>query len=287
MLKDTMSAGARIAKAELDIVRSALAHGPQKGRILEEFVLSLLRRHLPERIGVTEGIVVSSDGECSTQMDLIVYDADSAPLLYSRSETRVIPIEFVFAVGEVKAQVSVRDLDRIRATQAKIKRFRKYYEPGSWIYHGYGRDWQAPPTFSFVFAFESPTGPDALTKAYVRHHIRHPVNETIDLLYVNDVAFFTHHSEAVGPNPGNSPVDGINRIEEDPLFYFLAMLAILSTDWRMRQRPLMYRYFQGPAPKGQTLRFASSPVSHPDVFVAPSSQVGRQALDTRPRPTST
>lgn len=266
-LRQALGAGARVAKAELDIVRSALAHGGQKGRVLESFVRDLLRRHLPERIGLTEGVVVSSDGETSSQMDLILFDASSAPLFYSRGDTKVVPVEFVYAVGEVKAQVSTSALDRIRAAQARVKRFRKYYEPGrKWTYHAYGRDWQAMPTFSFVFAFESPSTRDALTQTYVRHHKKHPVNEGIDLLYVNDTAFFTHHSQSIGLNPGVAPIEGVNRVDEDPLYYFLAMVSILATDWWMRERPLMYRYFTGSAPKGQTLSFASSPAVHPDIL---------------------
>jgi hypothetical protein len=140
---------------ELSIARASLKHSGQKGSSLERAVQSLLKRFLPENIGVTEGIVIDSDGFVSSQLDIILYDKGRAQLFYNSESTKVVPAEFVFAVGEVKAQLSKDGYEQFFNAQLAVKGCNRYFVKSSWTYHGYGRDWSIPPIASFLIAFEA------------------------------------------------------------------------------------------------------------------------------------
>jgi hypothetical protein len=82
--------------------------GTARGNVLQE----PLRELLPERYGVTGGIVRSSDGSRSTQWDVLIYDRLETPRLYKRDAAAVLPIEGILAAISVKSTAdkeSVKD----------------------------------------------------------------------------------------------------------------------------------------------------------------------------------
>jgi hypothetical protein len=262
-LQSLLALGADAARVELSSVRAALEHSSQKGNSLESYVKTLLRRHLPERVGVTEGVVVSSSGFHSSQVDIILYDQTEAPIFYNNGSTRIIPLEYVFGVMEVKARLDASSLNDAFEKQRQIKRERKYFQKSGWTYHSYGRNWIAPPTLSLIFAFEG-VKTEKLFDQYRQHHNTYPINECVDAIYLNDGALFTRGSDGIGLDFGSGNCSSLQYVEENPLFYFLALLCIVSSGWQVRERAEMYRYVSSSPPSGKQFP-QSFTVAHDDI----------------------
>lgn len=86
--------------------RAALAHPGAKGEASEENWLKLLKGHLPFRYQADKAFVIDSRGSCSDQIDVVIYDRQYSPLLYNQSGQQYVPAESVYAVFEVKQDLS-------------------------------------------------------------------------------------------------------------------------------------------------------------------------------------
>jgi len=84
---------------------SAVQHKGDRGGSREEILRQFLAEHLPRRFGVTKGEVMTRDGSQSHSADIIIYDADNGPVLYS-GETKILPVEAVYGIIEVKSRLS-------------------------------------------------------------------------------------------------------------------------------------------------------------------------------------
>jgi hypothetical protein len=76
-------------------------HWQTVGEYKESLLRAVLRRHLPETAKVGRGFIVESNGEPSTQIDVIIYDAES-PILYRDGDLVFLAPEAVRGVVEVK-----------------------------------------------------------------------------------------------------------------------------------------------------------------------------------------
>jgi len=65
---------------------------------------SSLQRHLPNGCHVSHGHVIDSSLRTSPQLDVIISDASVTPVLFrAQNETEYLPIESIFAIGEIKS----------------------------------------------------------------------------------------------------------------------------------------------------------------------------------------
>lgn len=98
-----------------------IKHAGDKGDNREEVIREFLTEHLPTRYGVAKGEVITKSGDHSHAADIIIYDRVTCPLLYS-GKTKLIPIEGVYGIIEVKSALSKTELvDCIK----KIEAFKK------------------------------------------------------------------------------------------------------------------------------------------------------------------
>jgi hypothetical protein len=97
-------------RALKDRVRAFIddAHWLTDGAWKESVLRSLLRRHLPRTIEVGYGFVVSEAG-CSTQIDVMLFDA-SKPVLFRDGDLALVTPDAVEGVIEVKTSVSRGEL---------------------------------------------------------------------------------------------------------------------------------------------------------------------------------
>jgi len=91
---------------------SAFAHPVAKGDVPEASWHAVLDgRHegsgfLPARYAVTKAFVVDADGGASEQIDLVIHDAHFCPLLFELGGNRYVPAESVYAVFEIKPELT-------------------------------------------------------------------------------------------------------------------------------------------------------------------------------------
>jgi hypothetical protein len=179
-------------RSDLRMARSALGHPGLKGSSFEDTFRKFLRQYLPRTLDVSTGILIDSEGNPpSRQIDVIISDAAKTPILYASGEVRVVPIECVYAVIEVKALLDSNELSRAYENMRSVRRLQKTaYYPLTLLDHSivaYGQEWDIWPTNFFLFAFDSialSTLGDALIEMHERDGL--PVHQRIDTVCVLD-----------------------------------------------------------------------------------------------------
>jgi hypothetical protein len=160
------------------IRRDFATHRGSAGRNREDLVAQFLSEHLPTRFKIDTGLVISPAGYFSNQADLVVTDQlRNAPLHASRPE-KLWPVESVYALLEVKTQLSPTE---IRDSLAKCRRFKT-------LDRQFLISAEAPANQSSLFVLWAYDAPAALTaKANLIEALSSvPVNERPDLVVVPD-----------------------------------------------------------------------------------------------------
>src|SRR3954453_6663752 len=101
-----------------------LIHAGEFGMYREAVCRDFLRFLIPGRLALSQGFLINSHDEVSTQCDIIVYDSQSTPLIQSEDRQRFFPVETVCAVGEVKSNVSKTNLKEALHKLVNVKRMR-------------------------------------------------------------------------------------------------------------------------------------------------------------------
>lgn len=144
--------------ADLRGARSILSHPGAKGDASETNWITMLESHLPHRYQVSKGFVLDSNGNCSDQIDIIIYDRQYTPLLYNHSGQRFIPCESVYGVIEVKQVIDRSNLEYAGKKAASV---RKLERTSTAITHAGGKYEPRPltPILASIVAYESNWSP--------------------------------------------------------------------------------------------------------------------------------
>jgi hypothetical protein len=98
------------------------SHPTTKGDDTELNWLGMLEGLLPERYGVSRAHVIDSQCKQSPQLDIVIHDRFFSPLLFEYGNAKFIPAESVYAVFEVKQELSRENLkaasDKISAVRS-------------------------------------------------------------------------------------------------------------------------------------------------------------------------
>lgn len=147
--------------ADFDFLSSQLVHRPSSGAAREFAIKEILRQYLPQKLAVGSGVVISSDGRTSRQMDIIIYDSLNTPLLFSAGDTQIFPVECVYAVIEVKSMLNAQELKKSAEIIHSIKQMPKkaYIKANKPTTHRvvnlYGQEIDYFPVLGLVFAYNS------------------------------------------------------------------------------------------------------------------------------------
>ncbi|WP_268544035.1 DUF6602 domain-containing protein [Candidatus Nitrosotenuis cloacae] len=146
-------------QSDFDEIRSATSHPGLKGKANEESFRVFLRKYLPKSLDISTGTVVDSDKNVSRELDLIISDAAKTPIFYENNDIRVIPIECVYSVIEIKSNLDSDALDKIFENMLSVRKLnKKAWEETGAIIHShtmYGKEWGIWPVNYFVFAYDS------------------------------------------------------------------------------------------------------------------------------------
>lgn len=159
-----MGIASKELQLSLQAVRVAIEHNLSSGQSLEEAVRVFLRKHLHAGLGVTQGQVTDVNGKTTKQLDVIVYDAQVTPMLFTSEEEghQLVPVEGVVGVVEVKSSISASSLPDIIANMQSIKGMeKKAYHPRvvpeviTNTFTMYGQTLDHFPVIYSLLAFES------------------------------------------------------------------------------------------------------------------------------------
>jgi hypothetical protein len=123
----------------LSIVRKSFRHPGTKGDASENVWIDLLDTYLPKRYQAAKAHVVDSQGNFSQQIDVVVFDRQYSPFIFSYEGQTIIPAESVYAVFEAKqtadaalvtyAQEKVASVRRLQRTSLPIPYANGTYPP--------------------------------------------------------------------------------------------------------------------------------------------------------------
>lgn len=179
-------------RADFEAARQALTHSGLKGGEFEEIFRRFLRDYLPKSLAISTGQVIDSLGGASRQLDVIISDTAKAPIFYSSVHNRVIPVECVYAVIEVKAHLDGAELERAVENMVSVKSLlKRAYGPETDAIIKtaflYGQKWNIWPVNYFVFAYDGIDLASIRNKLEEIHNRRGlPVHQRIDSLCVLD-----------------------------------------------------------------------------------------------------
>ncbi|MGE8723362.1 DUF6602 domain-containing protein [Leptospira terpstrae] len=106
-------------------VKNKLIHAGEFGIYRENICRELLRFVFPKKYEIGSGFLINSLDENSTQCDLIIYDYENAPFIELNSNNKFIPVESVFAVGEIKSKLTKHTLTECLIKLSETKNSRK------------------------------------------------------------------------------------------------------------------------------------------------------------------
>lgn len=99
-------------------------HNLVRGVARETPIRQFLAHHLPARIGVGTGTIVSSDETPNAQHDVVLFDRDfCGPILYDETAS-AFPIETIHGIVEVKSGPDLQ-LEGLAASLSKIRSLRR------------------------------------------------------------------------------------------------------------------------------------------------------------------
>jgi hypothetical protein len=116
-------------EGELRGSRAAVAHPGARGEASEEDWLQLLKDHLPHRYQADRAFVIDSQGTCSEQIDVVIYDRQYSPMLFNRANQHYVPAESVYAVLEVKQDLNREHVLYAADKAASVRRLHRTSAP--------------------------------------------------------------------------------------------------------------------------------------------------------------
>lgn len=139
---------------KLSIVRRTIHHPGSKGDASEEVWLELLQTYLPKRYEAAKAHVVDSKGQFSEQIDVVVFDRQYSPFIFTFQGQKIIPAESVYAVFEAKQTI---DLGLVNYAQDKVASVRWLHRTSLPIPHAGGTYPAKPPIaiLGGILTFES------------------------------------------------------------------------------------------------------------------------------------
>ena len=216
-------------RSKFEEIRIAVEHRGLKGNANEQIVAEFLGKYLPSKIGFCTGEVIDSDGKRSKQVDVLAFDAATAPQFFQVGDIRVLPVESVYAVFEVKAVLNKQEIENAFNNMLAIKNLEKKAFFGNLraelTKNLYGIRSEHWPIQFFVFAFES-DDIDTVFGHIQRLNETQPIDKRIDTVCVLDKGLITNVS---GRGLDSIPMPDTHLIAKRTENALLAFYAQIST----------------------------------------------------------
>jgi hypothetical protein len=166
-LRQLLTAVQEQMKSDFATKSAVLPHAGEKGIAREDILRSFLEDYLPARFGVSSGFVFDARGQASGQMDIVIYDKASCPVLKVSSTRRMFPVESVASVISVKSHLSASELADATSNLRSVLHLDRFASGRPYAMHGgvmhelwpdapMFSEFSAEPLLAIVFAFDSP-----------------------------------------------------------------------------------------------------------------------------------
>ncbi len=109
----------------LATVRKTINHPGSKGDASENVWISMLDLYLPKRYQTAKAHVVDSLGNFSQQIDVVVFDRQYSPFIFTYEGETIIPAESVYAVFEAKQTANAGLVKYAQEKVASVRRLHR------------------------------------------------------------------------------------------------------------------------------------------------------------------
>lgn len=142
----------------LATVRKSFKHPGMKGDASENVWISMLEKYLPKRYQAAKAHVVDSLGNFSQQIDVVIFDRQYSPFIFTYENETIIPAESVYAVFEAK---QTADAGLVAYAQEKVASVRRLHRTSLPIPYAKGVYPAKPliPILGGLLTFESEWNP--------------------------------------------------------------------------------------------------------------------------------
>lgn len=106
-----------------------VSHPGTQGDGTELNWIKMLESYLPTRYKVAKAFVIDVDGKMSDQIDIVIFDRQYSPLIFNQNSAVYVPAESVYAVIEVKPQLSKATIEYAGKKAASVRQLRRTSAP--------------------------------------------------------------------------------------------------------------------------------------------------------------
>ncbi|MCM3330159.1 hypothetical protein M3641_26215 [Bacillus cereus] len=196
--------------------REFIKHPGTKGDSLELNWISLLRDYLPQRYSIDSAFIIDCHNNLSDQIDIVIYDRQYSPFVFNQDDVKYIPAESVYAVFEVKQDISK---EYIKYAGKKAESVRTLTRTSAPIYHAGGC--YPPKPLNNILAgilTLSSTWAPALGESFKNNILELEENQVLNLGCILDGGSFKYIDKEMN----------ISTEEESLIFFFLNLLIELQ-----------------------------------------------------------
>lgn len=111
-LYDNMVSIAKKMQIDVDEITSEIEHRGIKGTAREEIIIKFLEQYLPQKYSIETGMIIDSNSKQSNQQDIFIYDNNVTPRFLNYDSEKIIPIESVRCVLEIKSNLTTEELQK-------------------------------------------------------------------------------------------------------------------------------------------------------------------------------
>lgn len=209
--------------------QNGIRHTGEYGAYRENTSKSFLRFFIPEKLSIGKGFIINSNNEVSTECDLVVFSSLAAPLIQSDELQRFFPVETVVGIGEIKSNLSLKQLEEALIKLSQNKKIRDFigveqpspifrYTEGTNPYNPTKNHFDQVPTFlicnKFDFKFSKDTTGNLvniINDIYVRNNIDVHHRHNLMLSLEDGLVFYNGEldGESLDSPYPNSPQENI------------------------------------------------------------------------------
>lgn len=124
-LREAFTLEQKLLQVKLELSTQSITHPGTLGDVNESYFIEVLRKYLPRRYAVDNGIVMDSTGATSDQIDVIIYDNQYTPTLLDQENHRFVPAEAVYAIFEVKPNINKPHLKYAGSKAKSVRRLNR------------------------------------------------------------------------------------------------------------------------------------------------------------------
>lgn len=92
--------------SKLSTIRTHVTHASTMGNGFEQEWVNWFKAYLPDKYSIDSAIIIDYEGNCSDQIDIVIYDSLYTPFIFNENGIKYIPAEGVYAIFEVKPEIT-------------------------------------------------------------------------------------------------------------------------------------------------------------------------------------